>query len=239
MLARENYVLADVFRQPNLNWVHPQDRVRLAKLSWLLLSRGESSIAEELLGASAASKLGRDFAQFCRLDHAGLLVFPSRPEAAVELLQSLGYRCSELVPSVVVRERLARRYEIPVEQMDVKIAHGSAEAIDGQEREIELFVWSSPPWAVSTHAAQERRMEHEAHVGFRLQSSDREQLETLRSGLIGEGGFEADGGGFNPHEDADRGGTTVFYFRRREEVSGALVFRRVELKCSGDYSSLL
>ncbi|MFI9560441.1 methyltransferase [Nonomuraea endophytica] len=127
-----------------------------------------------------------------RFDHVGLLVFPSSVEAALA-----GQPVVRTLPSVVVRERLARRYEL--DGLAVTIAHLDV----GHGRTLELFLATGCPEEI---ADDERLHNRETHLAFEAPTAGLEVLESLRAD-----GYRPDGGGFNPAEGAN--GRSVFYFK--------------------------
>ncbi|MBA2895318.1 methyltransferase [Nonomuraea soli] len=151
--------------------------------------------AADVLRVSGMAQIARDGRRGpcgLRFDHVGLLVFPASVEAALEGLPVL-----RTLPSVVVKDRLAKRYGLT--GFDVTIAH-----IDvGHGRSLELFLATGCPEEV---ADDERLHGRETHLAFEAPVGDLGVLETLRAD-----GFVPDGGGFNPAEGTT--GRSVFYFR--------------------------
>ncbi|MCK2218780.1 acetylserotonin O-methyltransferase [Actinomadura sp. ATCC 31491] len=160
-------------------------------------------IASGALDEADAARLGRmaqvardggDGPYGLRFDHAGLLVFPRSAEAALA-----GLPVVRRLPSVIVKERLARRYGLA--GPEVTIAHLDA----GGGRTLELFLATGCPPEV---AGDERLHERETHLAYEAPAASLGVLEALRAD-----GCLPDGGGFNPGEGPS--GRSVFYFRRR------------------------
>ncbi len=72
-------------------------------------------------------------------DHAAILVFPDGDDDVAELLRQAGFEVSPPVPSVVVRQRLADRYRVPDNILDVSIIRGSMQHASGGIRGVEVF----------------------------------------------------------------------------------------------------
>ncbi|MBO3750500.1 hypothetical protein J5X84_30845 [Streptosporangiaceae bacterium NEAU-GS5] len=132
-----------------------------------------------------------------RFDHAGLMLFPRSVDGALSLLEGEGLPVVRKLRSVVVRDRLVRRYGLV--DPDIVIAHLDA----GEGRTVELFLLEDCPWRV---AADERARERETHLAYEARPGDLKVLTSLR-----EQGLIPDGGGFNADEGPT--GRTVFYFR--------------------------
>ncbi|MGW4798361.1 methyltransferase [Nonomuraea sp. NPDC004297] len=149
--------------------------------------------AARLSRVARIARDGGDGPYGLRFDHAGLLVFPRSAETALAGLPVL-----RTLPSVIVRERLARRYGL--DDPEVTIAHLDA----GRGRTLELFLATGCPEEV---ARDERVHDRETHLAFEAQAGSLGVLDALRAD-----GYLPDGGGFNPAEGVS--GRSVFYFRR-------------------------
>jgi DNA-binding transcriptional ArsR family regulator len=169
----------------------------------------------------------------CELQHAAVLVFPQTLEQLDEGLRGRGLAPGEPVASVVVRDRLSQRYQVPVHALEVKILRAAVEADSGEEREVEVFALPVVPGSeLEALAAGEREHDDEAHFAIRLATPDRVRLHALRSMLADAGGMRPDGGGYNRRERA-----TVLYFRD-PEASDPLR-RRLELWVPGQHAVIL
>jgi hypothetical protein len=172
-------------------------------------------------------------ASTCGFAHAGLLVFPDNATAAVAELGGLGITPGPLLPSVVVRGRLAERHAFAIPP-DVLITHA---AVSGYpRREVELFLVSGDDPAIAGVARDEREFNREAHFALRGTGS-LEELSTIWEMLVGPGGLLPDGGGHNPHENPTAGGRTVLYFQR--QPSAGQWPARLELSVDGYRHDLL
>jgi hypothetical protein len=137
-----------------------------------------------------------------------VLVFPADVAEFAADLRAAGIAVGAPVPSVVVRERLARRYPNTACALDVTILRAPITAADGMPCEIEIFAAPAPPGhALAEVIARERANSHESHVALRLRHDGRSPAD-LASLLTTRGGLTADGGGYNVHVD-----TTLRYFR--------------------------
>lgn len=153
---------------------------------------------------------GLDLVRHLDFAHGALLVVAPDVDAVVADLVRLGVRPRDPVPSVVVRDRLARR--LGREDLDVRIVHA---VIGAGPRELELFVLCGDLPDVPGD---------EEHLAFRASTDDEVVLRGIYEHLA-DAGLTPDGGGYNKHEDV-----TVLYLR------GA---RRMELTVPGHRESLL
>lgn len=182
--------------------------------------------------AVLAAEPASDIERYCRLDHAALLVFPRSEEALIEGLRRRGLEVGAAAPSVVVRERLSRRYGRPAADLDVRIYRAPVETVDGELRELEIFALPVPPGSgLDEIVAGERASGIETHVGFKVAAPDRIVLSGLRTTLL-EAGYRPDGGGHNGHV-----GVTVLYFR--DDRQDSPVRRRLELISDGEHPGIL
>ncbi|MEU6985911.1 methyltransferase [Streptomyces sp. NPDC046324] len=169
----------------------------------------------------------------CRFAHAAVLVFPPDEQALRTDLAACGLPAdAPAQPSVVVRERLASRHRRDPADLDVRILRPVVRGPAGEHRAVEVFALTVPPGSgLSGIAAQERRLDHEAHLAFDVERPDPLVLRGLLASFAWHGAA-ADGGGYNPHEDG-----TVFYFTAPADTKTA--YRRVELYASGDHRDVL
>lgn len=191
----------------------PVDRARIDETLGFIRANDTKSVL-------ATFTADESIAAHCKFSHAAVLVFP---QALADLRADLiaeGLAVGEIVPSVVVRGRLSRRYGRS--RLDVGILHAEVPAKDGEACEIEIFALAEPP---ADLAAAEREHAHETHVALEVLAPDPIVLSGLTAAL-GRAGLVPDGGGYNEHVDA-----TVLYFR------GAA--RRLELISSGHHPEAL
>ncbi|MBF8189597.1 hypothetical protein ITP53_28445 [Nonomuraea sp. K274] len=167
----------------------------------------------------------------CRVDHAAILLFPRRTADLSGVLRSRGFEIVRTCPSTVVRARLAGRYRLDPASLPVQIVHA---ARDGAA--IEVFALPREDrTAIDAVVAGERARDDESHLALQVLRPDEVVILGIARLLTSLLGFAADGGGFNPHEDAEHGGRTVLYLRRPR----AGWPRRVELACAGRHPSTL
>ncbi|MBE1465261.1 acetylserotonin O-methyltransferase [Kibdelosporangium phytohabitans] len=136
-------------------------------------------------------------AAHCSFDHGAVLVFPESSAPAPDALRAHGLDVGDMVPSVVVRGRLLRRYGVTGLQVGILRAPVG-------DAEIEIFTLTGAPADV---VAAEREHQHEAHFALSVTSPDDIVLSGL-TGSLREAGLVPDGGGYNSHVDC-----TVLYFR--------------------------
>jgi hypothetical protein len=163
-----------------------------------------------------------DVSRHLVFDHTAVLVFPTSLDGLCEELRRGGFEPGPVTPSVVVRERLLRRYGAVVGDTPVGIVHVP---VDG--RTVEIFALPVPPDSPrEVVAADERAAEHEAHDAFAVTAPGAVTAAGLRTLLQERGGTVPDGGGYNGHEDV-----TVLYFRTRHH-------QRFEVRLPGRHEPL-
>ncbi|QES52882.1 methyltransferase [Streptomyces venezuelae] len=168
----------------------------------------------------------------CRFAHAGLLLFPPDADGLRTQLADCGLAVdTPSHPSVVVRERLARRHRRDPAELDVRILRPQVLASTGERRAVEVFALMVPPQSdLEPIAAHERTRQHEAHLAFEAEHPDPLALRGLCS-ILARHGARPDGGGYNPHEDG-----TVLYFTLPDS---ACAYQRLELYARGDHRGTL
>ncbi|WP_372349572.1 methyltransferase [Streptomyces sp. KL116D] len=208
-----------------------EDTARLRATVDFVREQDSGSLLPLLLPGLTGPEL-RTLVERCRFAHAALLLFPADERALHATLADAGLRAEETRPSVVVRERLARRHRRALADLDVGILRPAVTGRDGERRTVEVFALTVPPGSGLTDiAAHERRHQHEAHVAFEVADPDPLVLRGLCA-AFGRHGAVPDGGGYNPHEDG-----TVFYFATADDAPAPC--RRVELYVPGDHRALL
>ncbi len=211
------------------------DHADLVRLDRALAQLDSLTAADALIlvagGTATATASATEFAAV--FGHIGVLVFPDTIDDVDVYLRGHGMKVGEPIDSVVVRERLAARYELPTDRLHVRILTGQ---LSGGRR-IEVFVLAglSDRHAPDAIAEAERHSEAETHLAFEPHNADRASVDALRAELVERYGLAPEGGGYNPAEDVAAGGRSVFYFR---SVAGADV-HRIELACPGAHRESL
>ncbi|GJF33050.1 hypothetical protein KNE206_57500 [Kitasatospora sp. NE20-6] len=176
----------------------------------------------------------------CALSHVGVLVFPSTVDALLTALSALGFTAGNVLPSTVVRGRLAQRHHLALADLPVFLVHGTAE-VPGPAR-IEVFmVERNVPGLPADLIPREQAEESESHLALEVLHPSGSELARL-AGLLAGLGLRPDGGGFNPHESADAGGRSVLYFSAPAGGTGrtpAPDVRRIELTCVGHHPDVI
>ncbi|MFJ1567941.1 methyltransferase [Streptomyces erythrochromogenes] len=169
----------------------------------------------------------------CRFAHAGLLLFPPDADSLRAQLDACGLDVgTPSHPSVVVRDRLARRHGRDPAELDVRILRPQVYGSAGQRRAVEVFALTVPPHSgLEPIAAYERTRRHEAHLAFEIEHPEPLELRGLCAILLRHGA-RPDGGGYNPHEDG-----TVLYFTLPGDA--ACDYGRLELYARGDHRDTL
>jgi hypothetical protein len=142
-----------------------------------------------------------------------------------------GLRPGPVVPSVIVRERLAARYGVDPLSLPVWITHA---VVDGNAaRALELFLVPAGALPVGgVLAAEERELNLQSHFAFATDSPDESTLVELHRMLTGDGVMDCDGGGINTYENV-----SAFYFKRPGRLGRWPC--RLELVVGGSYPELI
>ncbi|MFE7602588.1 methyltransferase [Streptomyces sp. NPDC057494] len=171
-------------------------------------------------------------AAYCRFAHVGILLFPRDPQHLRDLLVASGLAAdTPSRPSVVVRERLARRHHRDMADLDVRILRPRVHGPADEPRAVEVFALAVPTGSgLEPIAAHERALGHETHLAFELEHPEPLVLRGLCA-VLSRHGARPDGGGYNPHENG-----TVLYFTTPDSTCG---YRRLELYAPGDHREVL
>ncbi|MFE4258918.1 methyltransferase [Streptomyces sp. NPDC056883] len=210
----------------------PDDTARLRAAVDFVRDHDTATLLPLLLPGLRGPEL-ESLAPHCRFAHAGLLLFPTDPQDLRRRLADCGLAVdTPSQPSVVVRERLARRHRRDLAELDVRILRPRVESPAGERRAVEVFALTVPAHSnLEAIAAHERARGHEAHLALELEHPDPLVLRGLCA-VLARHGARPDGGGYNPHEDG-----TVLYFTT--PAAGACGYRRLELYTPGDHRDAL
>ena len=215
---------------PGPDEIDANDRARLAQAVDFIESNDTGTVIAELLPCLSGDQADAVAAR-CGLSHAVVLVFPRSLSGLHDHLHTIGLTVKEISHSVVVRDRLCRRYGLPHDSVNVRILRAPVSARDRASCMIEIFALPvGGPGALEQLASCERASGQEAHVALEVRDPDAVVLSGLRSLLI-EAGLRSDGGGYSEHEDA-----TVLYFRVGDRPEG---IRRLELIAAGRHPAVL
>jgi len=221
---------AEIPVTPGPDEIDATDRARLAQAVDFIESNDTGTVIAELLPGLSGEQADAVAAR-CGLSHAAVLVFPRSLSGLHDHLHTIGLTVGEISHSVVVRDRLSRRYGLPRDSVNVRILRAPVSARDRESCMIEIFALPvGGPGALEQLAACERASGQEAHVALEVRDPDAVVLSGLRSLLI-EAGLRSDGGGYSEHEDA-----TVLYFRAGDHPGG---IRRLELIAAGRHAAVL
>ncbi|MCX4091473.1 hypothetical protein [Nocardia sp. alder85J] len=171
------------------------------------------------------------------LDHAAALVFPPTAAALHRRLTDAGFRVVDTVPSVIVRQRLCKRYGIAPADCAVFILRACRETGDAAPpQRLELFYpapagTADPAWRRAR--ADERAHNRETHFAFTVPEFDSNTYHAIRRHFAESSGLRPDGGGWNPHERSHGPGCSTFYFAGPGTVPGKPWPRRLEIICGG------
>jgi hypothetical protein len=209
------------------------DSQKLSQLIYDVRRLSVEQVLEESVGpgidddVAAAAAVAAE----CSFDHGAALVFPDDVADVAGVLREHGFTVARPVPSVVVRERILRRYNLAGYDLDVSILRATTRLASGAPRGVEVFCIPRRR-ASSAMVTRERRENNESHFALYVERSDSATLCALRSILIDRLSMHPDGGGYNPHDGAPTGGRSVLYF----SVPGG---GRLELTCAGNYPGVV
>jgi hypothetical protein len=210
------------------------DRDQVQQMVRFIERHTTSSALQHILPISCAT--ARELAaRHTRFDHGAVLVFPECPEQVPAALAEHGLTAAAPVPSVVVRDRLAKRYHLPIEELPLMITR--AQSIKSEDRALELFMLSSRTPRLHTVIRGERSHHNETHLAFRVIDPQERSLGRIWNALTGDTEFTADGGGFNPHQGTS--GCTVLYFHSNTRLTPYRWPRRIEIIADGHHPRIL
>ncbi|MET9852619.1 methyltransferase [Streptomyces sp. NPDC006450] len=208
------------------------DTARLRAAAAFVREHDSASLLPLLLPGLHGPEL-RALAARCRFAHTGLLLFPPDPVSLRTRFGDCGLDGdTPSHPSVVVRDRLARRHRRDAAELDVRILRPHVPGPAGERRAVEVFALTVPAGSdLEEIAAYERARGHEAHLAFEILRPDPLVLRGLCA-VLARHGAAPDGGGYNQHEDG-----TVFYFT--VPADSPCDYRRLELYAPGDHRAVL
>ncbi|MFS8105089.1 acetylserotonin O-methyltransferase [Lentzea alba] len=198
-----------------------EDLARVADAMNIIAGHDTESMVRTVmphLGRGEGAAIGR----YTAFNHVALAVFPRTFDGLVEELARQGVDVTRKTPSVVVRDRLCRRYGIRRRDLSVEILRAAVRDRAGQKCELEMFAVLTPEHLA--HIAEaERAHSWENHVGLCVPQADPVLVSGLRSAITTC--LCPDGGGYNEYE-----GSTVLYFRGDHPDPA---YRRLELVSRG------
>ena len=212
-------------------WIEPADRERIAEVVAFIRSNDTADVLADML-PDLAEEDREVIGRHSRFAHAGLLVFPGQVADVRQVAEECALTVGTITPSVVVRDRLCRRYAQPHRSLEVGIVRAPI-GDDGGQREIEIFALAVAfGTGLEKIAESERRHAHETHIALQIDNPDAVILAGLQALLIGPGRMAPDGGGYNACEDS-----TILYFRAASRANH--LHRRLELIVKGRHPRAL
>ncbi|MFC0112512.1 methyltransferase [Kibdelosporangium aridum] len=208
--------------------LQPEDLDRLAVMSNTIAASDSESVLKAAIPSLTESE--RDaIARHSSLSHAAVVVFPRTLDGLSVELARHDIEVGAITPSVVVRNRLSKRYRVRVSDLRVDVLRAPVLDRTGRTCELEIFAVATPP-ALAHIAEDERLNGWENHVAMSVTQPDPVVLNGLLSTIATW--MTPDGGGHNAHENS-----TVLYFRGQRDLHPA--FRRLELICTGLFPEVL
>lgn len=202
-----------------------EDQCRLLEVIRLVSSNDTDSVLAQAIPNLSVAERGAITAH-TRFAHAALAIFPATLNGLREELARNGLNPGPATPSVIVRDRMSRRHNIPIAALDVAILRAPLTDREGRLCEVEIFAMVTRS-ELSHVAVDERVNERESHVALTVSNPDPVVLTGLRATLAAH--MSADGAGYNGYENS-----TVLYFRNGQHNTPAL--RRLELTCVGEFA---
>jgi hypothetical protein len=217
--------------------IDPQDVARLERAIDSLRHNSTVDVLRLLSGGRQQPTRDDAIVRACDFVHVGVLVFPDVVEDVTRYLRSHGLVTREPIPSVVVKQRIARRTGVSPESLPVTIVTAALRTDAGAKREIEVFILPGLPGRElpDSLAAHERRDEQETHYGFEVREPGGHGLALLLDEAADRYGMFPDGGGYNPYERPEANGRSVFYF----DGAVATGVHRLEFACAGHHRDAL
>ncbi|MBB5160012.1 acetylserotonin O-methyltransferase [Saccharopolyspora phatthalungensis] len=195
---------------------------------------GQDSFAS-VAGAFANEEDIRDLPAEMVFDHVAALIFPDTVEDVQDFLAERGFDVCAPVSSAVVRGRLARRYGVAEEDLEVSIIR----AFSRHEGQGGLEVFAVPRSCADRVApgmvAYERTNNPESHLAWVVTGDLDKMRRICKERLL----MRPDGGGHNPYQDIESGGRSVLYFRLPAPLAQSDLPVRLELTCTGHYPDVL
>ncbi|MFD0266497.1 methyltransferase [Streptomyces sp. NPDC127106] len=215
------------------------DLTAISEAAALVRSSGTVTRMLRTLAPALSDGERESLGAWCVPAHAAVLVFPQARADVAGALAGFGLKAGAPMPSTVVRDRLRARYGIAPEALEVTIVRAAVPTAEGELGEVEVFCLPVPDGAEDESAVclrhlvrRERAERNEAHIAFRVTSTDEVVFAGLRHLLVERAGMRPDGGGYNPHEDV-----TVLYFR--SAAPAGTPYGRLELLMPGHRTSAL
>ncbi len=123
---------------PGPDEIDATDRARLAQAVDFIEGNDTGTVIAELLPGLSGDQADAVAAR-CGLSHAAVLVFPRSLSGLHDHLHTIGLTVEEISHSVVVRDRLCRRYGLPRDSVNVRILRAPVSARDRVSCMIEIF----------------------------------------------------------------------------------------------------
>jgi hypothetical protein len=211
--------------------LEPVDQRRLLRLVEHVKTTGVKQVLEDAVGLDLHNEDIAIILAECVFDHGAILVFPDDISDVVNILHDVGFDVCTPVPSVVVRERIARRYDMLEGQLEVNIIHGSLRGGSSSTKGVEVFCL--PRSQVSSALIMRERCENnESHFALLVERPNSTILSLLRSIMCEKLSLHASGGGYNSQHGVGTGGRSVLYFDSPQH-------KRLELVCAGHFPDIV
>jgi len=218
--------------------IDPADVARLSRAIDCVREDTAADLLERMGGPARPADRTDPLSTECEFAHVAVLVFPDAAEDVAVCLRHHGLHPREPIASTVVKHRLARRYGLDAATLPVTIVSAPVEGRGGGSGgEIEVFVLPGlVDRTTGSLADRERRGEHESHFALAVREPDEQRVAGVLRAATERYGLVPDGGGHNPHERADHGGRSVFYFEHPTADSSG---HRLEVAAAGHHRGLL
>jgi len=183
-------------------------------------------------------------AENCEFGHRAVLLFPATVDAAMDYLGRHGFDPLSVVRSILVRRRLADRYQLHADDCDVWLTRcrppePASETGPAASRTLEVFLFPrSAPVLQSSIVDGERTFGFEEHIALTVHEPDTHLLTGITTALSTDARLLLETGAHIPHE-GPQGSTAMYFVRQSAPASAGGRLQRLELHCPGDFTALL
>lgn len=206
-------------------------------------ARAVAADLRQLLPAGISAATVGLLKEHCSFAHQAVLLFPATLDAAMRHLAQHGFDPLPPARSVLVRRRLADRYQLDPDHCDVWLTRcrpprNGSEAGRAMPRTLEVFLFPrSAPALRQSIIDDERACGFEDHIALAVRRPHADLLVQITTALQNDAHLLLEAGAHIPHEGPH--GSMALYFVRQSDPGSGGGLQRWELHCAGDFSRLL